>query len=411
MIGLLIELGNSIIATIIATVPIIVSVVALLISWNKDRQLKKKEYADRIRNAAGDVAAKLERRKELFLSFFDGIQPLITDTDIKLAKTQNVIATRDFLWRELVSAQAKYLERISDEQIEVAYKDLYGYDPRIQELYVRAIVGLKRIDRVVSTRLLYGTQGIVLNLSESKKPYLSAQLGNALRISCSSIALEAENLIDGIITPFRNQIIGLIGAKDSEIVNRQVNINTPDKLFAEVDRLISQYESVGNNSSGVSSSLLEDWSKIISIILSTNTLPGQARVAMLEPEGVPRRTSGHFLKPDIRRVGPWCQLITSETLDETLMDRVIDSNVLKPKTDVGFRTVQCALPRYTGIDMEILMDKLMHSNFAPPNQEIKTSSKRRNAHKQTKSSSARRSGKRKRSKRGQNYDPCHTPCM
>jgi hypothetical protein len=75
MIGLL-QAGASPIGTLLTAISILVSVTALLIAWTKDRTLRKKEYADRIRSAAGTVTARLERRKELFLHLFDTIQPL-----------------------------------------------------------------------------------------------------------------------------------------------------------------------------------------------------------------------------------------------------------------------------------------------------------------------------------------------
>jgi hypothetical protein len=86
-----------------------------------------------------------------------------------LVKEQEVIATRDFFWRELNSAYAKYLERITDEEIEMAYKELYGYDPSIQKLFIRAIQELKRVDQIVITRLLYQNPSRYFTLLETQR--------------------------------------------------------------------------------------------------------------------------------------------------------------------------------------------------------------------------------------------------
>lgn len=232
-----ISVGN-----IIMALSVVVSAIALLITLSKDRQLRKKEYADRIRNAAGTVTAKLERRKEIFLSFFDSIQPLITDADIKLVREQDVIATRDFLWRELGLAHAKCLERITDEGIEVAYKDLYGYDPDIQELFGKAVGELKKIERAVSRAVLHQTQAAVMEFDGIKGPHVSAELGNALRDTCWSLAQKAERLVDEVLTPFQSQMIDLIGAKDSEIVNRRIRIGSAGEMFLRASELTAQFE-------------------------------------------------------------------------------------------------------------------------------------------------------------------------
>lgn len=230
------------VGNIVTALSVVVSAIALLITLNKDRQLRKKEYADRIRNAAGAVTAKLERRKEIFLSFFDSIQPLITDADIKLVKEQDVIAARDFLWRELGLAHAKCLERITDEGIEVAYKDLYGYDPDIQELFGKAIGELKKIEGAVSRAVLHRTQAAVMELEGLKGPRVSAELGNALRDTCCGLAQEAERLIDEVLTPFQGQMIDLIRAQDGEIVNRRIRIGSAGEMFLRATELTVLFE-------------------------------------------------------------------------------------------------------------------------------------------------------------------------
>ncbi|HKV42853.1 MAG TPA: hypothetical protein VJX67_26890 [Blastocatellia bacterium] len=224
------------------TVAVAISALALLYSWSKDRALKKREYADRIRNAAGTVMAKLERRKELSLSFFDAIQPLLTDTDVKLVKEQDVTATRDFLWRELVAALAASGERILKEELEIAYKDLYGYDPGVQELFQRTMRGLKGIDRALYNRVLQETQEQVKMLSTSKGPFVSAVLGNQLRGICSELSDETAELTSKLLTPFRDQMTNLIVASDDDIVHRRIRIWASDEAFSGPALLVSRYE-------------------------------------------------------------------------------------------------------------------------------------------------------------------------
>jgi hypothetical protein len=225
---------------ILTAVSIIVSIVALLYAWYKDRLLKKKEYADRVRRAASLVTAKLERWRELALRFFEDIQPLITDADMMLTKEQDTIAARDFLWRGLVAAHAESSRRILDEQIEISYSELYGYDSRIRLLFSGTIQLLKQIEASMYNKVLYATQANVLNLEKAKSQIYSAQLGNTLRDSCGNIALELETAMDNVLNPFREEIMKFIEASDSDIVNKRVDISSPDKVLPTFEANVKQ---------------------------------------------------------------------------------------------------------------------------------------------------------------------------
>jgi len=230
------------IGDVLTTLSVIVSVIALIVAWSKDRLLKRREYADKIRRAAGMIIAKLERWRELSLSFFDEIQPIITDADVMLTEEQNLIATRDILWRNVIAARAAALRRILDEEIEVAYADLYGYDPKIQNLFVEAVNRLRLVDKEMYALLMMLTQKDVLGLESSRKPYYSAQLGNLLRETSGKLASEHRRLMDKIVMPFQEEMVKLIKATDNEIVSRQVQISAPDMIFPNVKTLWSDTE-------------------------------------------------------------------------------------------------------------------------------------------------------------------------
>ena len=219
------------IGDILTIVSIAITVIALVVSWNKDRELKRREYADKIRRAASLIAAKLERWKELNLRFFEDIQPLITESDTILVKEQNIVSTRDHLWQGFVAARAKSSQRIIDEQIETAYADLYGYEPKIRALYIEVLDRLKLIDQGNYEQLLYLTQADVLKLQVTEKPFFSAQLGNELRNTCRSIAVQFERLMNEVIAPFDREMTQLIEGSDQSIVGKRIKIRSRKELY------------------------------------------------------------------------------------------------------------------------------------------------------------------------------------
>src|SRR5271169_985382 len=124
---------------LLTAISVLVATSGFLYAWIKDRHLRRREYADRIRRAAAETVVALGRWRELALRLYDEIQPLITETDIKAVKNQTqdpyLVDVRDFLWHGLTSARAISLKRILDEKIESAYLNLYGYEPHVQALY------------------------------------------------------------------------------------------------------------------------------------------------------------------------------------------------------------------------------------------------------------------------------------
>ncbi len=215
---------------------VIVSTAAIAGSWYKDRQLRRKEYADRVRRTAGMVVAKLERWKELNLRFFDDIEPVITDADIMLIEKRAVIPVRDFLWRELVKVHTECSMRILQEQIEIAYADLYGYDPRVQELFTNAILALKQTDLMTSRYLLDALQRDVLMFQDKEIEVESAQLGNQLRGTAGNAACISDRAISYVLSVFRAEMSKILGASDKDIICKRMDIRPVD--YAELPDML-----------------------------------------------------------------------------------------------------------------------------------------------------------------------------
>jgi len=208
---------------------LLISVIALLIAWRKDQKMRQKEYAAPIRRATGVIAVKLERWQEISISFFNEIQPFITDADVSLASKQDVVTVRDKLWRDLVTARSKYTQQILNENIETSYAELHGYDPRIQELYVAAVSRLRAIDQVMFNLVLELTQN---DIQISQEPYQSAKLGNSLRETCVSLMSIGSALMDMVIKPFQKEMEKVIKASDGEIMSRKIKLSTSQTLFS-----------------------------------------------------------------------------------------------------------------------------------------------------------------------------------
>jgi hypothetical protein len=199
------------IGNILTILSVLISAAALAYNWRKDRQLRRTEYADRIRHGASEVAAKLERWPLLVGQFFDDVQPLVHDVDRLHGDEQARREARMTLDRGLFERRALASARIAEERIESAWVDLYGYDPRIYELFLGAVSRIKAIDE------RYFAQLRDLVRTDATTDSLQARVAD--------LAQAYERETAPIIAAFRREVLKLVQADDAAILARAVPLS------------------------------------------------------------------------------------------------------------------------------------------------------------------------------------------
>ena len=201
---------------------VVVGLAGFLYAWAKDRRLCNREYADRIRLAAAQTLAGIERWKEVGLRAFDDAQPLLTDADTDLVKEQDPIQARDSLWRALMALQADTSKRILGEKLEGAYSGLYGYDPDVHNVYRTAVHELRVTLDLAFSALLNKTQSDVLAMTSAQKPYTSANLGNRLRRTTNDVVKAFEADAEKAVAPVRERMLSIVVSGDKDIVRKLI---------------------------------------------------------------------------------------------------------------------------------------------------------------------------------------------
>jgi hypothetical protein len=215
---------------VLTSLSILISLVALLIAWAKDRKIRRKEQADRVRTAAAQIVAKLERWKELNMWLFQAIQPSLVKTSEIFTDDFNIVTARDYLWKELNAVRLQTQEKILNEQIEMAYVELYGYDPRVHDLFVSTLESLKQKESLLFNKLLSATQIDVKCFIDKEAEYTTDSLGNALRKTCYDHAQILKAEVKYTINPIHTYLYRLISATDREILRKdQVLIQNGEK--------------------------------------------------------------------------------------------------------------------------------------------------------------------------------------
>ena len=133
----------------------------------------------------------------------------------------NVLAVRDQLFRALHQCRLEAAQRITDERIEVAYVNLYGYDPHIYELFSEVADHLRSIEEEHFKSLLMNAQADIFRVGESATPPGSAQLANALQETANLLRKLLDEKFVEVISPLRQRLIDAINASDGELVGRR----------------------------------------------------------------------------------------------------------------------------------------------------------------------------------------------
>lgn len=206
----------------------------------ENNRLKKKEYADNVRRSASTIFAKLERWKELNVNSFMEIQPIITETEAMIEANRDLEKFRDYFLSEISKIHSKCCQKIIDEQIEMAYKDLMGYDKNVEICFSNAINALKQIDNLVMLSLFYQIQheledkNLVIQgypcrvqlIDAEGEVYKNTEIGNIFQYIVNMHRLESECLMTGIISNFNVEITKLITGEDKDVVNKKIKINS-----------------------------------------------------------------------------------------------------------------------------------------------------------------------------------------
>lgn len=206
---------------ILTLVTILITLYTLYSAWMQSKRLREKELATNIRNACANVLGKLERWRELNVALFENAQPLYVETSEMLEKNQNVIKTRDYLWKNLNAARNAIRHTVLEEKLESSYTDLYGYSPQLVDRFITVLSELKEVEKAVFSDFLEKSQQNVMDYQNKLGQYTSAMLGNELRELAAQCSEAFEHNATTAIEPLKQKLTELLREPDQNIINRK----------------------------------------------------------------------------------------------------------------------------------------------------------------------------------------------
>jgi len=185
---------------------------------SKDRRAQRREYADRIRSAAGQTLARLNRCIAILDSFYEAIQVPITEADEEMLQHREPVRARDFLWKHLYDVKGDLIKLFRDEQIELAYAPLFGYRRDGYAMFSAALESALGTFDACFDLFRDASQETILGMRNLQR-FKSAELGNPVRSFADEIQRAQRELIPRCLEPFRTELLKTIELGDAEIVD------------------------------------------------------------------------------------------------------------------------------------------------------------------------------------------------
>jgi len=213
---------------ILTSVTVLVSVVALVLSFAKDRAGRATEQADRVRSAAASAIVKLDRWQSVEASMYQELQPAFVELSEALAETYDVVAVRDRFWREVNQHRTQIARQILEEQLGAAYMDVISHFPAVRTRYVEAFAQLAVVEDSVVQAFLARAESDILDFEGKEATYQTAMLGNALRAEAARSVEELHNQSESVIRPVRDYLVSVIALSDGEILSASRTVSDSD---------------------------------------------------------------------------------------------------------------------------------------------------------------------------------------
>jgi hypothetical protein len=242
---------------LLTSLSVLCAVCTLIYAWRKDRRLRSREYADRIRAAAAITLSKADRCQTLLHSIVDLVQPAITEADGLFTKTKDPIECRDQFWKRLHEIRSAILEKFTKEEIEIAYAPLLPYRSNIYDLFQTAIREARAVEEASLHILQSRCQHAIL--AANPEHAHSAMLGNDLRDICDEHNIQLGRHLSDALASIRGCLREIIEADEHEILKSDTSVQgraPPDRRRSDPSYWITAWDTFGPRVRD----LPEDWS-------------------------------------------------------------------------------------------------------------------------------------------------------
>ncbi len=212
---------------ILTSLTILISLVLFLISFYRDRKLRRKEQADKVRRAAANTIGKLDRWKEISLSIYQSMDIIFVEASEKLKREDHdTESVKDFLWKKLQTAKKETKEKILKEDIETAYVGLYSFDPSVRSFFEDVLTQLNKEEDSMfkGSRKNFQSDIMSFNYKDMDK-YNTSNLRDQLFKHLNESQELYEKRIGDVLIPVSKVLLNIISESDDNL-NKHITKRT-----------------------------------------------------------------------------------------------------------------------------------------------------------------------------------------
>ena len=201
---------------LLTSLSILISLTALLINWNKDRQIEVKRQSAAIKELSIQAFSNVVFWKDLNLHFFDRADVTIKDAARLFALNKNNILTRDLFAKEINQIRNEIDYEILQKDLKTFHFKLlnYGLDP--DSTFIRTITYINTILEINYKDYQQDTERIILS-EEIPKTKETAILGDKLRSINNVYRRKTKDLFKLESTKLQDYLHSIIIKTDQEI--------------------------------------------------------------------------------------------------------------------------------------------------------------------------------------------------
>jgi len=201
---------------LLTSLSILISLTALLINWNKDRQIEVKRQSAAIKELSIQAFSNVVFWKDLNLHFFDRADVTIKDAARLFALNKKNILTRDLFAKEINQIRNEIDYEILQKDLKTFHFKLlnYGLDP--DSTFIRTITYINTILEINYKDYQQDTERIILS-EEIPKTKETAILGDKLRSINNVYRRKTKDLFKLESTKLQDYLHSIIIKTDQEI--------------------------------------------------------------------------------------------------------------------------------------------------------------------------------------------------
>jgi hypothetical protein len=217
---------------IITALSVITAFFGLLYKIQHDKLQEQKNSGDSIKTASCQLLGYLERHRYIYSSFYDDIQPTLTEVDALGLRKEDWYKIRDFCWVGMVKSRTKIMHMALSDKIEIEVINTWTVKKGLNTIFSDAIRSLKKLDMHYYLEALHNCQDRIKAFNYEDMN--SSELGNAVRDECDKCLLQFANKSEMIIDRVKEIISRIIEIDSVELAREPVEIPEAKILFKDI---------------------------------------------------------------------------------------------------------------------------------------------------------------------------------